>query len=352
MSEPNPLAPEDSVPRSEAEDLIYVLKTRGHRQAYLDLLGPMFHLTPVTGRMTPRLFRRLVSARRLLFATLDDDVAGFTAVTAARGALGRPTAALFLRPHSCFSTAKRIYRVKHYLFRTLRHLPGLTIATILPFSLEPHYRLIAHMGLHDPQFWDMHDGSTVRRPRTSALAEQIVAEAAGRQIVCIVGALSGDKGFRFATEALVRNPELTKTVHFVAAGTVTDDCRDVAETFSDLGGRLVQGRLSDEELESLYAIAHKIWACYAPDYDQASGIFGRAIQWGVPVIIRAGSRIHRLTAPFALCALPVEFGNHDDLYTVLADRAPSQLEGEAYHRHVARVGAWRHHFKHVLGAVL
>src|SRR5579864_6443078 len=51
------------------EWLVYVVTRSGHRQSYLDILGPMFDLEPVSGRMTIALFRRLLRAERLLFAT-------------------------------------------------------------------------------------------------------------------------------------------------------------------------------------------------------------------------------------------------------------------------------------------
>ena len=52
--------------------------------------------------------------------------------------------------------------------------------------------------------------------------------------------------------------------------------------------------VSEEELIALYASSDLVWAFYDEEYDQASGIFGRALQFGVPSIIRSGSLVDRL----------------------------------------------------------
>ena len=36
-----------------------------------------------------------------------------------------------------------------------------------------------------------------------------------------------------------------------------------------------------------------IWCCYSPEYDQASGVFGRAVQYGCIPIVREHSVIHK-----------------------------------------------------------
>ena len=53
--------------------------------------------------------------------------------------------------------------------------------------------------------------------------------------------------------------------------------------------------LTDGEMMSLYACADVVWSCYSPEYDQASGIFGRAVQHGVPTVVRVGSNLHSLS---------------------------------------------------------
>lgn len=46
--------------------------------------------------------------------------------------------------------------------------------------------------------------------------------------------------------------------------------------------------VTDDEILRLYKVADLAWCCYAPDYDQASGVFGRALQTGVEPVVREG----------------------------------------------------------------
>jgi len=48
---------------------------------------------------------------------------------------------------------------------------------------------------------------------------------------------------------------------------------------------------TDAEIVSLYRVADLAWCRYAPGYDQASLVFGRALQIGVTPVLREGSVI-------------------------------------------------------------
>ena len=72
--------------------------------------------------------------------------------------------------------------------------------------------------------------------------------------------------------------------------------RHHAERFTANGGMLIDRHLDNDELLHLYRRADAIWSCYAPDYNQASGIFGRAVQLGVPAIVRKRSYLQPLAA--------------------------------------------------------
>ena len=83
-------------------------------------------------------------------------------------------------------------------------------------------------------------------------------------------------------------------LYVVAAGKVMPECAAAAEKLRALGMVVENRFISDEELLSLYGVADYAWCFYAPDYDQSSGIFGRAIQLGVKPVIRAGSVIAKI----------------------------------------------------------
>jgi len=332
----------------ERNALVYVVTRSGHRGAYLDFLASTLGLQSVYGIISFKMFIRLVAAEKLLFATLDDDMASFTIVTIVRSILGRPTTALFLRPAQCFISTKIKYGIKRVFFQALRRLPRLTLLTITPFSLAPQYRLIAHDGVHDPQYWDMHNGVTVIPPSKTDLSETVRQQANGRKIICALGTLSTIKGFVFLSETLTHHPTLSKSTFVVAAGSVPFQVRATADKFVESGGHLIDRRISDDEMASLYGVADLVWSCYAPEYDQASGIFGRAVQYGVPVLVRKDSLICRLALDLGVPAIPLEFGNIVKTAELMMQAPPEKLQNLVLDQHIERIGSWRKNFLTVI----
>ena len=329
-----------------SERLIYIVSVGGHHQSYLDILGPMFGLSPITGRISFRLFNRLVNAEKLLFASLDDDMFSFAAVSIARSILRRPTVALFLRVQKCFEYGKWVYPAKRVAFRVLRRLRHLTIATITPFEVAPHYAEVAHVGLCDPQYWDLNNGTGFRKPGRTKLSEEVRERADGRKICIVVGSLGIGKGIGFLAETLELYAETMVGVFVVCAGRVMPDSSDLITRLSECGALIVDRFITDAELESLYGIADGVWAVYAPDYDQASGVFGRAIQRGVPVIVREGSVIANFAKAMDVEHYPVAFDQHESLAAVLKRLSMAQVAspGRSEFDRANLVGRWRQQF--------
>lgn len=334
------------------ECLVYAVTTNGHRQSYLDILGHMFRLQPVSGAMSLRMYRRLIRAERLLFATLDDDVLGFAAVAAVRSALGRPTAALFLRANKCFESGRWYYPCKRRAFRLMRRLSGMTIATITPFDVHPEYEEVANAGVCDPQYWDMLSDGKIRVPASTSLSYEVKSLAKGRKVITALGAIGPGKGFNFLAETLERNPELSQDVFIVCVGRTLQTAKPVAERFTDRGGLLIDRFITDQELESLYPVSDAIWACYAPEYDQASGIFGRAIQFGVPPLVRSGSGLSTFARKNELEHIPVEFGAHEHLADALRNLKSGCRTVDDRDKRIHRVAKWHREFEHVIGGAL
>lgn len=342
-------APFQPLSTRSGQRLVYARSTNGHRQSYLDGLGELFGLAPVSGEIDGRLFRRLVAAESLLFATLDDHLPSFMAVAGARSLNGRRTTALFLRAQKCFETGRFYYPVKRRLFQALKSLPGLTLASITPFSVMPRHREVAHAGVIDPQYWDLHDGTALRSPASSALSEEVRARAGGRHVMCALGTLSQNKGAAFLAETLHRHAELTDKILIVAAGHVATDAVRSVRRMAEAGALVIDCFVSNEELESLYAATDSVWACYAPDYDQASGIFGRAVQTGVTPVLRAGSVAEAFATKHGVDHVHVPYGDHEVLAASLLGQAPRPRQGVDPKR-AGSIGCWRRQFIDVIGA--
>jgi hypothetical protein len=336
------------------ESLVYVKATSGHRQSYLDTFSRVFGLEPVSGPMNTVVLRRLVAADCLLFATLDENMLGFPAVAAIRSILGRPTVGIFLRPQTCFQTERWYHPVKRYAFRLLRRLPGLTIATITPFTVEPRYAEVAHVGVADPQYWDLQGESGSPHGEHTNLSDDVVKRARGRRILCVLGGLSTDKGLPFLTETLERSTSIADEVFVVVSGRVRPQDSEWIRRLEAAGAFVVNRFIADAELDSLYGIASLVWSCYAPDYDQASGIFGRAIQYGVPPIVREGSLISAFAAANGIDYYSVTYGAHASLADLLLNTsaAPTSRTSLSGSERSALIDDWRRQFVGTIGASL
>ena len=246
-------------------------------------------------------------------------------------------------------TGRWYYPVKRRAFRLLCRVPQLTIATITPFAVSPRYAEVAHVGVFDPQYSDMHDGATIRCPPNSPLANEVRQQAGGRSILCALGSLAGVKGLNFLAKTMEYHPKIADRTLVLCASRVSSDAVALATRLTAAGAILVNNLITDEELESLYGVADFIWACYAPEYDQASGVFGRAVQFGVTPILRKGSVLGSFASVYGIDHLAISYDDHRALALTIshgsACRPPSAKS------RVARsmiVGSWRQEFKRVI----
>jgi len=233
----------------------------------------------------------------LLFYSMIDTVPGqtFSSLirTIARSILGRKTVGLFFRPGDCIYATGLKYKIKKMLFRITAHLPHVSILTILPFEICPDFSKIATNGIYDPQLWDLQylGASTDGAPD---LQRQIVTAAQGRRIVIALGGQNYSKGFDCMVDLWCSSSEVRDSFLFVATGKVSADSLGKARQFEQNSGFLLNRFIDNNELFALYQLADIVWSCYAPQYNQASGIYGRAVQLGVPVVVREGSYLEKL----------------------------------------------------------
>lgn len=284
-----------------AAGLVHVTTTSGHRGDYQSLFAGVLGLASSVGRVTFRNLPTLCAAPRLLFATLDDDLRGFALMALLRSCLGRRTAGVFLRPQSCLGGGVRT-SIKRLIFRALCRLPGVSIISIIPFAFLPGSGRVATHWIHDPQLWDDLDRTDPPCPKTSATIRQL---AAGRPVLAFLGRVSLIKGFSQLAAAVDARPDLLLTYAVLVAGVVDTACRDAAASLSAKGATLWDRHLTEAEMAAVYAGSHLIWACYDQGYDQASGIFGRAVQRDRTAVIREGAMIGRYAAILAHPCVPL-----------------------------------------------
>lgn len=301
--------------------LLFSSREDGHRRSYLDFFTRLFE-----GRRAAA--KELWLAREpAFFMMIEENFALFVAVAVFRAALGRRTAGLLFRPLPALRGTGLRLATKRFVLALLKGLPPVTTLTILPFSVEPDFGRIADDWIYDPQLWDL--GERERQLGTPPLAPDSylarpLGVAGGRRIVAAVGRMDRAKGFDNFARVYARSDRLRDTALFVSCGQIHPEVAEDSAVLTGAGGVVIDREVSDDELIEAYAAADVVWCCYAADYDQASGVVGRAVQLGVPVIVRAGSLIERFCALEGVSHLAIDPMRFDSLPATLAPREPER----------------------------
>jgi len=293
----------------------------GHRREYVALMARLFGEGGVETRLLRRWRDAAAASPPAFFLMVEENCAGYAAAALWRAVMGRRTVGLLFRGREALEGKSPRLRLKRWGLRLLRRVPGVTTLSIVPFRVEPGLAEIADDWIDDPQLWDLEDLS----PEPTPLSEAVRGAAAGRRLVVSLGIQNEAKGFCFLAGAWSQSPSLRADWLFVAAGKVASEELPVAAEFVANGGYLVDRFISDAELASLYKAADVIWGVYAPFYDQASGIFGRAVQYDVPILLRRGSAVETHGLELGARLATVEYGVTGDLAGALEAAAAAEV---------------------------
>jgi len=294
------------------------IKTRssiGHHDDYYRVFAELCRQFGYSAQVTVNWRSVMFSGDSLFFMMMEETPIGFVLTAPIRSLLGRKTSCLLFRPGESVHPKSLIHQVKRALLQSLRRLPGCNIITLLPFDLEPGFAAFANNWIYDPQLWDVkllgYDA-----PPSKAMQEFIgeIRERAGtRKVVVALGTQNQIKGFGFFCQ-LWNSPKseaLRQETLFVSLGKVAPTLTGLATEFAENGGYLLDRMASNEELLALYQCTDYVWACYAPQYNQASGIYGRAVQFGVPTVVRSGSFLDRLSTILDEPKIGLAWGDED-----------------------------------------
>ena len=251
------------------------------------------------------------SSRPFLYPMLDTNPVAFLCNAVMRSLRGRRTVGVFFRTGECFLDTSLKYRIKRKLFQAARRLPHVSILALMPFAVFPRFAEVATGWIYDPQLWDLMHFGFSENNAFPLLRDLLSAKAGGRRILMALGEQSSLKGFDYFVDLWCSSAAIRENYLFVAAGKINDESANAADLFAQQGGLLINRRISDGEMIYMYRCADIIWSCYSPAYNQASGIFGRAIQCGVPVTVRQGSYLEKLGEILVHPTLALPFENVD-----------------------------------------
>lgn len=272
------------LPDTMQRSVLHITHAGGHRASYRDLLAAELGFEALTGRAA-RYMGLLLKARRVLFATLDGDIERFLLIAVIRSLLLRRTCGIFIGSlHYVGKPDSLRDRLRGFGLRMVKRLPRVEVLSVIPHPVRPQLGRVTSGWIHDPQLWDLKLG-TEGLPETE-LSRKVKHLRGQRRLIIYLGKASSRKGL----------PDLARlTAGFeqdflvVVAGQVLEDGEQTAQELLDRGMIVEDRFISDEELLSLYGVADYVWCVYPPSYDQASGVFGRAVQLGVVPLIRSGS---------------------------------------------------------------
>jgi len=284
---------------------LYSPSLAGHRKSYLELIQNAFD-----GQRLGY-WGAVFSSRPVFFLMIEDSPIFYFCVGLFRSLFRRKTVGLLFRPKDLVEPRRYSHKIKRAMFALLKRVTSVKTLLIIPFYTDSRFKCLFDGWVYDFQLWDLepHDRVEFERVRSSndcsELVEEVAGSRAGRLVMSSVGGQDRIKGFDRFSSAYIDNALIRENYLFVFGGKVKEFEASVAP-FSAAGGVARNRFLADEELISFYAFSDLVWCLYAPDYDQASGILGRAAQLGVPVLVRQSSLVHKICEKESIAHVALE----------------------------------------------
>jgi hypothetical protein len=309
----------------------------GHRREYSAQLTKELKAVGLHAEVTTKV--EPFTRDPLVFMAIEDHPAVFASVASLRSTLGLRTVGLLFRPGQTFSVNDARHRIKRSALRILSRLPNTSVLTLLPHDLDARFSTISNGWIFDPQLWDLASENRLKNPPQAALQQEMTEIAGGRRILVSLGEQNRDKGFEFLANILGSQEFRHDQYVVFATGRVSQHAKDIARGFTAAGGILIDRMLTDDEFLGAYYTADVIWNCYAPQYDQASGVFGRAVQLGVPSVIRAGSYLERLADMLEHEVIAISPADRHNAARAISTFSPSRVHRRSEPQRVERLRA-------------
>ena len=305
--------------KERLELVIFDVYRDGHRRDYMRVLRRISGGCVVWGRLSFR-WPILMAARTLVCSTCDDYLFRFFVLATTRALVGRRTIGLSIRSETIFQKAGISQQVKRLLFRIMKVLPRVDLITFMPHWVEPRLARYTSNWMYDLQFWDLAWLNPPAGDSLELMGKTLRRLADGRSIVAAIGHQRQVKGIQYFM-SLYEQADIRERFLFVCIGPNWDVEKASIADFVEAGGMFLDMQLRDSEMVPVYEIADFIWACYRPDYDQSSGIFGRALQLGRPAIVRADSYLARLQAGLCKGGYCIPYGAPEQAALIMGSSA-------------------------------
>ncbi|MDQ1209267.1 hypothetical protein QE380_002190 [Acinetobacter baylyi] len=274
----------------------YSKDLNGHRASYLEFVQSKFGGERLSGKSL------VFWKDPVFFLMIEDNFALYLLVSFLRVLIGRRTVGLLFRPKPAITENSLRLKIKKLALKTLRYFSNIRTLSIVPVPLEPAIEEIVDDWIYDFQLWDITTEqkllATEIRQRFKQCDNRLFDEFPilkeiynqnlnQKKVIVALGAQNTGKG----TELLAKNMNGIDSTNYliVVAGKFAQNIEYTKEVIQNYNGLIFDRYMTDDEILALYAVSDLVWCFYDPSYDQASGILGRAIQFGVMPIVRKGS---------------------------------------------------------------
>jgi hypothetical protein len=266
---------------------LYTKSLDGHREAYLNFLLNLFPSKRVNR------IDALFSKQPILFMMIEESFFFYFLTAVMRAILGKRTVGLLFRPKPAAEGKSLRLRIKRLMLQFLKSISSIQTISIVPFNINPEFNNIADSWIYDFQLWDLEDSELDKfvKYQTDSLDKTINNPLnKSHPVITAIGKQDKNKGFdKFIKSATLNAGK----AEYVFGGKVHESQKKLINKFVAIGGVCNDRLVSDDEILQLYSISSAVWCVYSSEYDQASGILGRAVQLDIPVIVRENSMMHK-----------------------------------------------------------
>ena len=309
--------------------LLFTGNLSGHRESYLNFASKL-----LKGRRGSKK-DILLKKEPVLFLMVEDSFFFYFISGLFRSLLGRKTVGLLFRPKPAIEANSLRLKIKKYILKLLKCIPSINTLLIIPTSLDKDFDSISDGWIYDFQFWDVTDleynsfSENQHNKKENKLRYAIKDLADNRKIISAIGTQNIQKGFDIFLNEYLSNEKIRREFLFSFGGKSNDKFNKDIKIFLKEKGFALNKFISDEELLTIYSSSDLIWALYSEKYDQASGIFGRAVQYGIPVIVRENSLIHKISIMENISHIALTKDNISNILDINID-IPNLLKGKEF----------------------
>lgn len=286
---------------------LYSRGIEGHRAAYIDFAGKLL------GGARTDVRRMMFSPDPVLFLMIEEFFSLYVFIAIWRAVFGWNTVGLLFRPKPALYSKTIRLKIKKLILILLKKIKFVRTLSIVPASLDKNINKISSGWIYDFQLWDVVDKNKspsaveVNKNLNDSVdvVRDVLQRAGGRKIIIAIGRQNFSKGFDLFAK-ICASGNWGNEYFFVSGGRVDEECLGFKSQMERSDGYVIDRFISDEELNALYSVASLVWCVYSENYDQASGVLGRAVQFGIPVLVRNKSYSHRFCQEEGVAHLALE----------------------------------------------